>query len=313
MRDYYDFSDSKPNPYAKRMKRPVTIRLDDDAGDFNRDDLWGESATRRLSAAKSLTRSQLSAIQQALLDGCPWKPADLGADGRVWPYGNATSINPMLVTLGASPGNSPQVGDAEEPDHLELPPAGSPHCHVHYRDPNRYWDKVRHLVRTMLIPTVAGEDPSSGQREVPARMSETDAYALFGNMNLDSGRSGSASGVSIDRAFAEWVLRTIRHGLRPRWLICLGLKAKLHPARIEGGIFESVFELDLRKPDAEYQLNAWPKYSFSEWEVHTGEAPLTVVLWPNHPSRLPFKDFLKWCDACEQFKDRHARTMREGA
>ena len=30
MRDRYDFSGSKPNPYAKRMKRQITIRLDED-------------------------------------------------------------------------------------------------------------------------------------------------------------------------------------------------------------------------------------------------------------------------------------------
>ncbi len=30
MRDNYDFSDSVPNPYAKRMKKQVTIRLDED-------------------------------------------------------------------------------------------------------------------------------------------------------------------------------------------------------------------------------------------------------------------------------------------
>ena len=30
MRDHYDFSGSKPNPYAKRIKRQITIRLDED-------------------------------------------------------------------------------------------------------------------------------------------------------------------------------------------------------------------------------------------------------------------------------------------
>ena len=30
MRDRYDFSKSTPNPYAKRMKQQVTIRLDQD-------------------------------------------------------------------------------------------------------------------------------------------------------------------------------------------------------------------------------------------------------------------------------------------
>jgi uncharacterized protein (DUF4415 family) len=28
MRKHYDFSKSRPNPYAKQLKRPVTIRLD---------------------------------------------------------------------------------------------------------------------------------------------------------------------------------------------------------------------------------------------------------------------------------------------
>ena len=30
MRDRYDFSNSTPNPYARRMKQQVTIRLDQD-------------------------------------------------------------------------------------------------------------------------------------------------------------------------------------------------------------------------------------------------------------------------------------------
>ena len=29
MRKEYDFSKARPNPYAKRLKRPVTIRLDE--------------------------------------------------------------------------------------------------------------------------------------------------------------------------------------------------------------------------------------------------------------------------------------------
>lgn len=29
MRKEYDFTDAKPNPYAKRLKKPVTIRLDE--------------------------------------------------------------------------------------------------------------------------------------------------------------------------------------------------------------------------------------------------------------------------------------------
>jgi uncharacterized protein (DUF4415 family) len=34
MRDHYDFSDSKPNPYASKLKKQVTIRLDEDTVDY---------------------------------------------------------------------------------------------------------------------------------------------------------------------------------------------------------------------------------------------------------------------------------------
>ena len=30
MRKHYDFSESKPNPYAQRLKKQITIRLDKD-------------------------------------------------------------------------------------------------------------------------------------------------------------------------------------------------------------------------------------------------------------------------------------------
>lgn len=34
MRECYDFSDSVPNPYAKRMKQQITIRIDQDTVDY---------------------------------------------------------------------------------------------------------------------------------------------------------------------------------------------------------------------------------------------------------------------------------------
>lgn len=30
MRDHYDFSNSTPNPYAQRLKKQITIRIDED-------------------------------------------------------------------------------------------------------------------------------------------------------------------------------------------------------------------------------------------------------------------------------------------
>ena len=34
MRKHYDFSQAKPNPYAKRLKREVTVRLDEGTVDY---------------------------------------------------------------------------------------------------------------------------------------------------------------------------------------------------------------------------------------------------------------------------------------
>ena len=34
MRDHYDFSESVPNPYARRLKKQITIRLDEDTVEY---------------------------------------------------------------------------------------------------------------------------------------------------------------------------------------------------------------------------------------------------------------------------------------
>lgn len=34
MRDNYDFSNSVPNPYAKKLKKQITIRLDEDVIEY---------------------------------------------------------------------------------------------------------------------------------------------------------------------------------------------------------------------------------------------------------------------------------------
>ena len=65
-------------------------------------ELWGASRIDRISRALDLTDEQVDAIHDDL------------RRGRVepgWPYGSATSINPLVVVLGASPGTSPQRGD----------------------------------------------------------------------------------------------------------------------------------------------------------------------------------------------------------
>ena len=71
--------------------------------------LWGDSMGERLRGARALSESALSAVHEELCLGCPVTP---------WPYGNATLINPMLVTLGPSPGGSP---NRSAPNHAGNP------------------------------------------------------------------------------------------------------------------------------------------------------------------------------------------------
>ena len=104
--------------------------------------------------------------------------------------------------------------------------------------------------------------------------------------------------MEVDPAFARWVLKTIKHKLRPRFLVCLGLKGKLRDDPDLRKVFETTFGLNLREPHEEH---AFPdKGSFEEWNVVDGQ--LKIVLWPNSPSRFPFE---KWKTACEEFKNRN--------
>ena len=252
-------------------------------------ELWGASRAARLSSARSLTRRELNAIHDDLRRGRT-EPS--------WPYGSATSINPLLIVLGASPGKSPQRGDrnyvTRKP--FDLPTAGEPHPHVlSYKDTRGYWDKMRTLGRTIL-----GAD-THGDR---------DALALFGTINLSTTANSSASDVQVTRQFARWVLETIRNGLRPRVLVLLGLRGRLKEL---SSLFADTFEgFDVRHPCHEYPLENYQtkRLVFREWELVGNQGlPLVVVDWPQHPSRSPFSDPFWWRAACEQFAARRSSLI----
>ncbi len=250
--------------------------------------IWGQSISGRLDGARSLSGSALATVHEDLCEGCPV---------AVWPYGNATSINPLMVTLGPSPGGSPDPGVADpagEP--LELPTAGVRHPHTTYQDSRGFWRDIRLLARTVVQSGATGSE---------------DSYALFGNMNLDTNRSGRASGVRIDPAFGEWVLRTIRDKLRLRFVICLGLKSKPQALKLLSRAFD---EFDpARPPHAEHELECYRRrrHVFQEWDC---EGPhgnrIKLVLWPQHPSRSPFTNPETWRDACMEFADRRRGVIR---
>ena len=257
-------------------------------------DIWGNSIKQRLRSARELKGEAVSDVHRELCNGCPIAP---------WPYGQATSINPLLVTLGPSPGDSPDPEDDNveyTTGRIKKPTNGKPHPGVYYRDSKGYWDKVRHLVCAMLC------------RE---GISEHDAYALFGNLNLDSGRSGDARTVEFDLRLVEWVLRTIRDGLRPRFLICLGLLVRLRENAGLRRVFERTFNgFSLSRPHASVEFPCENRrWKFREWDVVGPKGnSLKIVVWPQHPSRRPFgvSDTNNWQEACRDFVERNGHLLR---
>ena len=248
-------------------------------------ELWGASRTTRLSSARSLTSEELNAIHGDLRRG---------RTAQGWPYGSATSINPLLVILGRSPGNSPQPGDshfvARTP--FDPPTAGMPHPGVWYPDRRRYWNKVRVLARTLL-----DADGALGDRDV---------LALFGTMNLSTAAFGRAGRGQIDESFARWVLATIRDGLRPRVLALLGLRTRLKE-QVLSRLFQDVFKgLNLGSPKRKYALEVDPTYAFREWDLAAPDgSPLLLVDWPQHSGKPPFvgSEGHNWRAACDQFTE----------
>ena len=254
--------------------------------------IWSGSVSERLSSARALSKAALAEVQADLCESCPVQP---------WPYGNATTINPMLVTLGKSPGNSPEASDphyAGKP--LELPPAGKRHPHTTYNDTKKFWHKVRYLVRSLLNTETTTEE---------------DAYALFGNMNLNPNRSGQASAVQLDRDFANWVLRTIRDQLRPRFLVCLGLKSDPQA----NYLLEQAFpDFNPKQPQNEHELVCYQhgvekRLIFKEWDCRTpAGSSILIVHWPQHPSKPPFtyNGGMSWQEACQDFSARHQSLVQ---
>ena len=129
-----------------------------------------------------------------------------------------------------------------------MPTAGERHPHTNYEDGRNYWRKIRRLARTVLQAETTNSE---------------DSYALFGNMNLDPGHSGQASDVRIDEQFARWVLRAIRDRLRPRFLVCFGLKGK--PEAM--ALLAQAFGIDASTPQ-EHPLTCYERKRllFREWD-----------------------------------------------
>ncbi len=237
--------------------------------------LYSENPVNRLNAARNISKSAALKIQKEVGAGAPYSP---------WPYGMPTSVNPYVLCLGISPG-ARRNDDSCDP--YPLPTIGSPHegfggecvpdgCGA-WDSP--YWEKVREL----CVGIVQEFSPS---------LNRFDCLSLAGHLNLGTGQDGVGREGLIEPKVAKWIPRVITERLKPRILICFGLwklysSETLRKAWAQTSLEKLIKEEPVIQDEFAFSSRT---YRFRLSQIQYGEEmqPITVLLWPNHPSRHPF-------------------------
>jgi hypothetical protein len=248
--------------------------------------MWSNSILERLRSAQELGSQDLQTEIAKLLEGCPFSS---------WPYGCSSSVNPWVVFLGPSPGASPAHGDSNYVTRIGRPPtAGEPCESMLYSDSRGFFDRLR-LLTCALIDAEAGRS-----------VTQPDALALAGMMNLDSGASGEARNVTIDIDFARWAIDVSIRRLRPRYVVGVGLAGILGKSErlcevlgeYTGGVF------DPNQPPISKSFDGYSRirYKFRAWPLLNGGATRQyLILFPQHPSRAPMTSPEVWDHAVREF------------
>ncbi len=257
----------------------------------------------RLRELVNLGATQQRAYVEQLLRDCPI---------RSWPFGMPTSAAPIAVVLGVSPGNRPSSLETDadiDPSKAYPPPTfGEPNRGLMYNDESSYWSKTRALL-AMLV------------RRFDNELTEDQALALAGQLNLGLAMKGSASPDAIEPPITAWVSRVLTR-MQPRTVVGLGLvgllvnprrewqpaAARIRTAWSEGGLLITWEERGWKRESASVNGHA---YSFRVQDTLVNDQRTTFVLWPNHPSQAPFGGpggpGSRWAESIEA-----ARTVLRG-
>ena len=216
--------------------------------------VWNsEAATRRASA-----RCEGTEIARTLTEMSP---------GGHWPSGMPTSVNPMLVIIGASPGASPALDRVE----IDYTPTTDAHPGLWYPDTRGYWASVRTLATAVFTRLAPG-------------LSHDDALALTGALNLGTEQAGSAAG-STDPDTAGWAMQAVER-LRPVVVLLNGLKGELGQRPDVAAAFNLAgARIDWQRPEEERKFPLG-NYSSRIWRR---DAHVFIML-PNHLVRHPMKN-----------------------
>jgi hypothetical protein len=246
-------------------------------------DLWSNDPEERLRAASDA--SVVGDLAERMGATAPMRP---------WPYGMPCAVNPYVVFLGASPGNSPVAGDSSylTRESYELPTAGIPHPRISYPDPRHYFDRIRELGQIIIQSRAPG-------------LTEPQTHALLGQLNLGTGGFGQAANAPLEPEYCKWVPDVLLDYLRPSYVILLGLFGHLKGPNAK--LFDPLNRLGIawkKKADLEFPFEAYTlrRHGFRLWRrQRTDSKPITFVLWPQHPSRIPMTDVRFWRQAGEEF------------
>ncbi len=211
-----------------------------------------------------------------------------------WPYGMPSSADPYVMVIGASPGNSPeQSGSVSSNDDLSYDPPtfGQAHSGFFYRDSKGYWDKVRNLCGGII-------------KAASPCLTEAEAIAVSGHLNLGVARSGNAADGVVDARLISWVSGLLGSVLSPKIVVCFGLNGILTKAQ-NNAAWKSApgaLMVDWKKPHCKLDFHG---YSFRIWNATRADGESVLVcMWPNHPSRHPFSgptDGRFWREAVTAF------------
>ena len=249
-------------------------------------DLWSDDPTERLKAARDPQLVRGLAERIVSQSRPPQTP---------WPYGMSCAVNPYVVFLGPSSGNSPVSGD---PDFLsrrpnDMPTAGVPVRGLDgsYNDPRRYFEKIRKL-GVRIIQSLA---PS---------MTSKDATGLLGQLNLSTSAHGKAREVVLDPSYCRWVPEVLIEHLRPAFVVMLGLSSIL---KGDGGRLLATggkVSVDWKKPEVQFPFMACTdtQYSYRIWKrLRSDGKSILFVQWPQHPGKPPMTIDGIWQRSAEEF------------
>ena len=233
------------------------------------ENIWSFNPHVRLNASKKISNDKSELIRNQFCDCKNHYP---------WPYGMPTSINPYVVLLGASPGNSPDIDAINSENKNYLPPTlGSPHQGLFYKDNRNFFIKVRFLIEYILD-------------NLYGISNKEDALSLGGLMNLDTGENGQAKNVIYNDEFTKWVVNKTLHAMKPRIVVCLGLlKEKERILSLVNS------DINSNISDINFDFTSSKNYKFRIWiKKDENNNFQLIIFWPNHPSRVPFANINEW-------------------